>query len=619
MAGKSEATLILRIKEIGAAAIDNVKTKLGSMVPSAQTVQTALKGVGVAFTAVAGAMVTFAEKAGRFEGVKKSFNSLAASQGQDAKAMLANMKELSRGTVSDMKLMEQANNALLLGLPVDRFGDMLKVAQTASVATGQSMDFMLNSIVTGLGRGSKLMLDNLGILVNVEKANKDYANAMGIVGRELTDNEKKQAFVNAALETGLENAEKLGSGNLTLSQSMDVLKSNLDNFTIVMGQAAAPAVSFFTQKLSTLFSEANKGTTESTLETFFMNVGKAATVAWNIFEFVGKQIGTVLAGIGGALTNLIEGNFRAAWDNAKLIVTETGENIKSTWNNVGAELDAIEEGYKEARLQRLRDEGEQKMLIKQEQQVAEEEFDAAAYDKKQQEEMARRQLEIDAIGANDAQKLALQQKRLDLELKNAKTAEQRKKIWQQKMDVQEKQSEQAMTAFKQAEQQARLNTLQSTLGTISSLQNSNNKALAAAGKAAALAQITISTAQGAMSAWALGPIIGPPLAALVVAAGAANAAKVMGVQLAEGGIVRARPGGIQATIGEGGRSEAVVPLPEDFDPDSGLGLGGTINFTFTGPVMGDAAQAREFALMIDEQLLELRRSNESQAFDEDVI
>src|SRR5690606_1557498 len=87
--------------------------------------------------------------------------------------------------------------------------------------------------------------------------------------------------------------------------------------------------------------------------------------------------------------------------------------------------------------------------------------------------------------------------------------------------------------------------------------------------------------------------------------------------LAEGGIVRARPGGMPAIIGEGGRDEAVVPLPDDFDPDNGLG-GGNLTVNFNGPIMGDEVQARELAKMLDRQLLELRRSNESVAFDSDV-
>jgi hypothetical protein len=114
----------------------------------------------------------------------------------------------------------------------------------------------------------------------------------------------------------------------------------------------------------------------------------------------------------------------------------------------------------------------------------------------------------------------------------------------------------------------------------------------------------------------MGPILGPILAPIVVAAGAMQAAKVAGVELADGGIVRARPGGVPAIIGEGGRDEAVIPLDDSRAMDR-LG-GGSVTIHFNGPIMGDHAQAMELARIIDRQLLELRRGNESVAFDSGV-
>lgn len=104
-----------------------------------------------------------------------------------------------------------------------------------------------------------------------------------------------------------------------------------------------------------------------------------------------------------------------------------------------------------------------------------------------------------------------------------------------------------------------------TFGFISSLSNMKNKELAAIGKAAAISQATINTyaAASASYKWGTqwgGPPLGSVMAALAIAAGMAQVANIAGVQLAEGGIVRARPGGVQATIGEGGQDEVVAPL-----------------------------------------------------------
>lgn len=129
-----------------------------------------------------------------------------------------------------------------------------------------------------------------------------------------------------------------------------------------------------------------------------------------------------------------------------------------------------------------------------------------------------------------------------------------------------------LTAAKKKEQEEQAKNFGSTMNLIANLSNSGNRELAMIGKAAAITQATIDGYAAVQKALASAP---PPfnfaLAGAVGAATAANVAKISGVALAEGGIVRARPGGIQATIGEGGRDEAVIPLN---DPRTASRLGG---------------------------------------------
>ena len=48
-------------------------------------------------------------------------------------------------------------------IPVDDMGKYLAFAQLKAQQTGQSVEYMTDSIVTGLGRKSLLILDNLGL------------------------------------------------------------------------------------------------------------------------------------------------------------------------------------------------------------------------------------------------------------------------------------------------------------------------------------------------------------------------------------------------------------------------------------------------------------------------
>lgn len=99
-------------------------------------------------------------------------------------------------------------------------------------------------------------------------------------------------------------------------------------------------------------------------------------------------------------------------------------------------------------------------------------------------------------------------------------------------------SEGEYTKWKQQEDSKRESDQRQTLGTIASLQNSNNKTLASIGKAAALTQIAIDGPQAVTKALAAFP---PPFnfaaAAAVGTAVAAQAARVVGVNFEQGGIV----------------------------------------------------------------------------------
>jgi len=163
--------------------------------------------------------------------------------------------------------------------------------------------------------------------------------------------------------------------------------------------------------------------------------------------------------------------------------------------------------------------------------------------------------------------------------------------------------------------EATLSNLQTTLGNIAAMQQAHNKFLAGIGKAAAIAAAIINAALGISIALRSTPFapVNLALAATVAAAGAVQIATISGAKLAEGGIVPAREGGTLATVGEGGKSEAIIPLDDDDAAESLGAVGGvTIN---VGVLVGGEESVRELAKMIDEELFDLRRNNQSVAFE----
>ena len=80
---------------------------------------------------------------------------------------------------------------------------------------GRQDDRLLQAVV-------KVGHEAYGILIDVGKANEEYANSLGRAASSLTDAEKKTAFLNKALEIGKKNAEAAGDSGENLTDKWEV-------------------------------------------------------------------------------------------------------------------------------------------------------------------------------------------------------------------------------------------------------------------------------------------------------------------------------------------------------------------------------------------------------------
>ena len=163
------------------------------------------------------------------EGIQHAFERI------DQPGMLDGLREATHGTVSDIELMKAAVQASDFRLPLDQLGKYLEFAQLKAQQTGQSVDFLTNSIVTGLGRKSVMILDNLGISASEVKEEMektgDMATAVGnIIDRQLSEagahfedaaEREKRATTdvsNAQLELGQQMKATFGIGSTSLGE-----------------------------------------------------------------------------------------------------------------------------------------------------------------------------------------------------------------------------------------------------------------------------------------------------------------------------------------------------------------------------------------------------------------
>ena len=81
-------------------------------------------------------------------GVKTAFDAL------NQPSLLRDLRTATQGTVDDLTLMQRAVQARNFKLPLDQLAIYLEFASKRARETGQSVDYLVDSIITGLGRKS---------------------------------------------------------------------------------------------------------------------------------------------------------------------------------------------------------------------------------------------------------------------------------------------------------------------------------------------------------------------------------------------------------------------------------------------------------------------------------
>ena len=182
-------------------------------------------------------IVKFGKQAAKIDSMETAFNTLTGGVGS-ASIALDKLQEATNGTMSQFDLFQQANNAMILGVTKnsDEMAEMFDMAQRLGRALGRDTASSVESLITGIGRQSRLMLDNIGIIVKSDEAYQDYARSIGKTKDSLTDAEKKQAFMNATLESARKKLKTLGDETSSTQDSYDRLTASVADTGAEIGE-----------------------------------------------------------------------------------------------------------------------------------------------------------------------------------------------------------------------------------------------------------------------------------------------------------------------------------------------------------------------------------------------
>ena len=188
------------------------------------------------------------------EGVKMAFDRL------NKPGLLENLREATHNTVNDLELMKQAVKFDNFNLSLEQMGTFLAFAQQQAKDTGQDVNYLVDSIVTGLGRKSLPILDNLGLSAQDIKEKMKETGDMTQAVAQIIEERMKDAgdYVETAADRAaqaqarLDNAMKdLGETFNSLSSSGQSLWSELEIGAINLANTAIkPLISLFNELAS---------------------------------------------------------------------------------------------------------------------------------------------------------------------------------------------------------------------------------------------------------------------------------------------------------------------------------------------------------------------------------
>ena len=236
-------------------------------------------GLVYAIKETIGFQLEMAKLAGKVEGVERAFARLPMST-----QLLNDLRRATHGTVTDLELMQQALRANNFEIDLKKLGGLLEFAATRAQQTGQEVDYLVNSIVMGIGMKSILRLDNLGLSATRLKEELGGVSVKAASVAEIT---------RVVAKVAEESQSKLGGYFETSATKVAKLSTKWEEFKVSLSRGVGGSwlTTFLTDVLDTwtIQVEALKQGV-STSEIIIQRLEKERALTWDL-DFAKKELG----------------------------------------------------------------------------------------------------------------------------------------------------------------------------------------------------------------------------------------------------------------------------------------------------------------------------------------
>ena len=252
--------------------------------------------LGNAFSAVGNKIREAAQEsvelAKQAEGIELAFNRL------DKPGLLEKLRQETHGAVSDLTLMTQAVKFKDFNLPIEQLGTYLAYAQKKAKDTGQDLGFLVDSIVTGLGRQSLPILDNLGlsateIRAEMAKSGDMFSAVANIIKKNMAE---AGDYTETAADRAAQAAARLENAQVQLGKELLPIKENADAAFSQIQIGAIEAIRWIVKHRETLYTLVTAIAAVTAVYQLH-NVWQKTVAAWNTILATGNKAIAVSMGV----------------------------------------------------------------------------------------------------------------------------------------------------------------------------------------------------------------------------------------------------------------------------------------------------------------------------------
>ena len=140
--------------------------------------------------------------AAQVETLARGFDFLAAQVGRSGEKISGTLRDITNQALSFEDATRASAVAITAGFSTENIERLGNVARNASISLGRNLGDSIDRLFRGVAKLEPEILDELGILVRLDTATENYAASLGKAATDLSDFERRQAFLNAAIEQG---------------------------------------------------------------------------------------------------------------------------------------------------------------------------------------------------------------------------------------------------------------------------------------------------------------------------------------------------------------------------------------------------------------------------------